>query len=149
MAGNARPASFDRGSRFCVETGFHVRYAETDNMGIVHHAVYPVYFEEGRSQYMRDMGSDYALVEQSGYLLPVTEVQVCFSGSLRYGQQARVRTWIAESRSRSVVFAYEISADDNPEILVTGLTRHVWTDREGKVTRLPQRWHRHFQPRSR
>ena len=48
------------------ETEFPVRYAETDAMGVVHHANYLVYFEEGRSQYMRDLGSDYALIEASG-----------------------------------------------------------------------------------
>ncbi len=136
-----------RDSRQCVDSVFHVRYAETDNMGIVHHATYLVYFEEGRSQYMRDMGSDYAHVEESGYQLPVTEAQLRFSGSLRYGQQARVRTWIAESRSRRLTFAYEITAGDNPQVLVTGYTHHVWTDVDGKVTRLPERWQSHFQPK--
>ncbi len=133
------------GRRF-VDGEFHVRYAETDNMGIVHHSTYFVYFEEGRSEYMRQMGSDYAHVEASGYNLPVTEAHVRFSGSLRYGQKVRVRTWIAESLSRRITFAYEITAGDGPEVLVTGITRHVWTDREGKVIRLPGIWRSHFQP---
>lgn len=148
MSSSARTPSFHRDSRVCVESEFHVRYAETDNMGIVHHSTYLVYFEEGRSQYMRDMGSDYAHVEESGFQLPVTEAHVRFSGSLRYGQKVRVHTWIAESLSRRLTFAYEITAGDDPEVLVTGFTRHFWTDQAGKVTRLPQVWRSHFQVRS-
>ena len=86
--------------RLVIETSFHVRYAETDAMGVVHHATYLVYFEEGRSQYMRDIGSDYANIEASGYQLPVTEVNVRYAGSLRYGELVKVRTWIDENRSR-------------------------------------------------
>ena len=53
--------------RIVIETAFPVRYAETDAMGVVHHAAYLVYFEEGRSQYMRDIGSDYVDIEASGF----------------------------------------------------------------------------------
>ncbi len=148
MPSSAKNLGYDRGSHTFVESEFHVRYAETDNMGIVHHSTYFVYFEEGRSQYMRDMGSDYAQVETSGYQLPVTEAQVRFSGSLRYGQKVRVRAWIAESLSRRLTFAYEITAGDDPEVLVTGFTRHVWTDSDGKVTRLPEIWRSHFRKQS-
>ncbi len=137
--------TYPRGAGSGVDSEFHVRYAETDNMGIVHHSTYLVYFEEGRSEYMRQMGSDYAHVEASGYNLPVTEAQVRFSGSLRYGQKVRVRTWIAESRSRRLTFAYEITAADSAEVLVSGFTHHIWTDRDGKVTRLPERWRSHFE----
>ncbi len=148
MSNSIETAVPDRCARGFVDSVFHVRYAETDNMGIVHHSVYFVYFEEGRSQYMREAGSDYAEVEKSGFQLPVTETQVRFAGSLRYGQQVRVRTWIAESLSRRLTFAYEISAADDVEdgakALVIGFTRHVWTDSAGKVTRLPDRWRRHF-----
>ncbi len=147
MASADRAVNLQRGSHAFVESAFHVRYAETDNMGVVHHANYLVYFEEGRSQYMRDMGSDYAEVEKSGFQLPVTEAQVRFSGSLCYGQIVRVRTWIAESLSRRLTFAYEIRVDDESEVRVTGFTRHIWTDSEGKVTRLPELWRQHFRIR--
>ena len=84
--------------RLVVETDFPVRYAETDAMGVVHHATYLVYFEEGRSQYMRDIGSDYANMEASGYQLPVTEIGVRYVGSLRYGERVKIRTWIDENK---------------------------------------------------
>ena len=59
-----------------VETIFHVRYAETDQMGVVHHSVYPVWFEEGRSHWMRAMGSNYAECEADGFVLSVSELKV-------------------------------------------------------------------------
>ena len=122
------------------ETEFPVRYAETDAMGVVHHANYLVYFEEGRSQYMRDLGSDYALIEASGYRLPVTEAQLRYVGSSRYGERVRIRTCIGENRSRRLTFHYEVIAPESQDILVTGYTRHIWTDVDGKVTRVPEIW---------
>ena len=127
-----------------LETEFPVRYAETDAMGVVHHANYLVYFEEGRSQYMRDLGSNYAEVEASGYQLPVTEAQLHYVGSRRYGDKIRVRTWVEENLSRRVTFRYEVVDPDSGNVLVTGYTRHVWTDTAGRVTRVPDSWKRIF-----
>jgi len=123
-----------------IETKFPVRYAETDAMGVVHHASYLVYFEEGRSQYMRELGSDYAIIEHEGYRLPVTEVGIRYVGSLRYGDQVKIRTWVAENRSRKLNFAYQILSCKNEKILVTGFTHHIWTDAQGSVTRAPASW---------
>lgn len=123
-----------------VATDFPVRYAETDAMGVVHHANYLVYFEEGRSHYMREMGSDYAEIEASGYQLPVTEVGIRYIGSLYYGDRVQIRSHIKESRSRRLTFEYEVRNLIDNKILVTGFTRHIWTDADGKVTRAPQQW---------
>lgn len=128
-----------------IETSFHVRYAETDAMGVVHHANYLIYFEEGRSQYMRDIGSDYAHIEESGFQLPVTETGIRYVDSLRYGQKVTVRTMLEENRSRRLTFAYEVFNSERTEILVSGFTRHVWTDSTGKVTRMPEQWKRLFE----
>lgn len=129
----------DRSPRI-VETEVHVRYAETDAMGVVHHAAYLVYFEEGRSHYMRAMGSNYADIEASGYRLPVTEANLRYSESIAYGDVVVIRTWLDESRSRQLTFAYELLSANTGKQLVRGYTRHVWTDLRGKVTRAPQRW---------
>ena len=122
------------------ETEFPVRYAETDAMGVVHHAAYIVYFEEARSQYMRDRRNDYAHIEKSGYRLPVTEVKVRYVGSLTYGDRVNIRAWITENRSRTITFNYEIRSSANSAILVSGSTSHAWTNLEGKVTRAPSVW---------
>ncbi len=123
-----------------IESSFHVRYAETDAMAVVHHAGYLVYFEEARSHYMRELGTDYAEIESDGYRLPVTEVGIRYLGSLRYGDRVRVRTWVAENKSRRIRFAYEVLKEGNDSVLVTGFTQHIWTDHEGKVTRAPAQW---------
>jgi acyl-CoA thioester hydrolase len=125
-----------------VETKVHVRYAETDAMGVVHHASYLVYFEEGRSHYMREMGSNYADIETSGYRLPVTEASLRYTEGIGYGDVVIIRCWIEESRSRQLTFAYELLSANTGKKLVTGYTRHVWTDTAGKVTRAPAIWQR-------
>ena len=127
-----------------IAAEFSVRYAETDAMEVVHHANYLVYFEEGRSHFMRELGSDYALIEASGYRLPVTEAGLRYSGSLRYGDRIRVLTWVEENRSRQLRFAYEVRSDKSEAVLVKGFTRHVWTDLSGKVTRQPAAWSQLF-----
>ncbi len=128
-----------------IETTFPVRYAETDAMQVVHHATYLVYFEEGRSHYMRELGKDYAELEAAGFRLPVTEVSVRYAGSLQYGQRVRVLTWVKENKSRQLTFAYQVLRHDDEEcVLVSGFTRHVWTDDLGKVTRAPEAWHTLF-----
>ncbi|MCY4266026.1 MAG: thioesterase family protein [Gammaproteobacteria bacterium] len=126
------------------ETEFYVRYAETDAMGVVHHASYLVYFEEGRSHYLREIGSDYASIEASGYRLPVTEASLRFAESLRYGDRIRLRTRLTENRSRRLSFAYEIVDPKNNSVVVTGVTRHLWTDLTGQVVRVPTIWRKLF-----
>ena len=123
-----------------IESSFHVRYAETDAMGVVHHAGYLVYIEEARSHYMRVLGSDYALIERQGFRLPVTEVGLRYLGSLCYGDRVKVRAWVEENRSRQIRFAYEILKESDDSVLVTGFTEHIWTNLSGKVTRAPQQW---------
>ena len=74
----------------------------------------------------------------------MTEVNVRYVGSRRYGQRIRVRTWIEENRSRRVSFAYEVVDPDDGAVLVTGLTRHIWTDANGQVVRVPDAWQKLF-----
>ena len=123
-----------------IESSFYVRYAETDAMSVVHHAGYLVYFEEARSHYMRELGSDYASIENDGFRLPVSEVGLRYLGSLRYGDIVKVRAWVEENKIRRIRFAYAVCKQADESILVTGFTQHIWTDHNGKVTRAPQRW---------
>jgi acyl-CoA thioester hydrolase len=126
--------------RFIAEATFHVRYAETDAMGIVHHASHIVYFEEGRSNYARQRGSDYATFEKSGLYLTVAEASARYVKPATYGQRITVRCWIAEMKSRSLVFEYEIVDAQTAEILVTGSSKHICITHDGKVTTLPAAW---------
>jgi acyl-CoA thioester hydrolase len=121
-----------------VETTFPVRYAETDQMQIVHHANYIVWMEEGRSEFMRSSGADYAEVERGGYLFAVTGVQIRYLAPAHYGERVIVRTWIEELRSRTLKFGYEIINANSGTLLVTGQSEHVCMDRQGRVTRIPE-----------
>lgn len=132
---------------FVAETTFYVRYAETDAMGIIHHASYLVYFEEGRSHYARQRGSDYAAFEQSGHYLAVTEIHARYLQPGRYGQRLTVRCWIDEMKSRSLVFKYEILDANTRACLVTGSSKHVCITHQGKVVHLPDAW-RAWAPKS-
>jgi acyl-CoA thioester hydrolase len=125
---------------FVSETTFHVRYAETDAMGIVHHASYIVYFEEGRSAYLRQQGTSYADFERSGFYLAVTSVEAKYLKAARYDDLLTVRCWVESSRSRALEFAYEIVRGEEREVLVKGRTQHICLDREGKIARIPEEW---------
>ncbi len=123
-----------------AETTFHVRYAETDAQGIVHHSSYIIYFEEGRSEYIRQRGSSYADFERSGYFLAVTEVHARYIQPARYDDRITVRCRVSQARSRSLVFEYEIIHTDSGDTLLTGRTHHLCLDTDGNIRRLPQQW---------
>jgi acyl-CoA thioester hydrolase len=122
------------------ETTFHVRYAETDAMNIVHHSVYVVWFEEGRSHYMRSRGADYARFEESGLAFALSELEVRYLAPARYGQRVTVRTTLESVRSRSLTLTYEVMEAESRSTLVTGRTKLICVDREGQVTRIPVEW---------
>ncbi len=126
--------------RFVAENTFHVRYAETDAMAVVHHASYIVYFEEGRSHYARQRGSDYAAFERGGHYLAVTEINARYIKAARYDQLITVRCWIAAMKSRTLTFEYEIVNADNGELFVTGHSTHICLTHAGRVATLPAEW---------
>jgi len=120
-----------------VETTFHVRYAETDAMGLVHHSVYAVWFEEARSEFLRQRGANYAEVEAAGYFFIVTHIEARFHTPARYGHAVTVRTWMEEARSRGFAFGYEVRHADTGQRLVSGRTKHICVDRQGRPCVVP------------
>ena len=125
-----------------AETTFHVRYAETDQMGIVHHSSYIVWFEEGRSAWSRQLGHPYADFERAGYLLAVSEVGARYLTPARYDQKVTIRTWVSQVRSRLVRFEYEVVDAEGDEVFVVGFSTHICLDRDGKPARIPGEWRR-------
>jgi acyl-CoA thioester hydrolase len=123
-----------------AETTFHVRYAETDQMGIVHHSAYIIWFEEGRSAWSRQMGRPYADFERSGYVLAVTEVGARYLAPACYDQEVTVRTWVSQVLSRLIRFEYEVLDTQTGKLLVNGFTAHICLDRQGKPSRIPEEW---------
>jgi acyl-CoA thioester hydrolase len=122
------------------EVTLFVRYAETDAMGIVHHASYIVYFEEARSNYARKRGSDYASFERSGLYLTVSEVGARYLKPARYGDRVTIRCWIDDMKSRTLTFGYEIVLAETGEPLVTGFSKHICITHDGRVTTIPETW---------
>lgn len=123
------------GGKDVVETCLRVRYAETDAMGIVYHTNYIVWFEVGRGEFMRQQGGNYREFEAQGLYLPVTEVDARFVAPARYDDVVVVRTSVAEVRSRTITMYYEVLMQETGQLLVTGHTKHLCTDREGRVRR--------------
>ena len=121
-----------------VESTLRVRYAETDAMGVVYHANYLVWFEVGRGDYFRAMDQNYGEWEDRGYSLPVSEAYARFVSPARYGDLILVRTRLEEVRSRGLTLGYEVCHAESLRGLVTGWTRHLCMDRQGRVCRLPQ-----------
>lgn len=116
-------------------TEIRVRYAETDAMGVVHHATYPVWFEVGRSDLMRSLELPYAEIEARGYYLMLTELQVKYRRAAHYDDLLRLHTRVGELRSRTISFVYELYRAD--ELLATGTTYHIATDKNYRPARLP------------
>ena len=123
-----------------VETTFYVRYAETDQMGIVHHAAYVVWLEEGRSQWMRSHGSSFVQFEQDGLQWAVSEVSLRYHQPARYDQRVTVRCGVSNVRSRQIQFDYEVIDTKTGATLANGYTQHICLDHEGNVTKIPDKW---------
>jgi acyl-CoA thioester hydrolase len=114
-------------------------------MGVAHHAAYVIWLEEGRSHWMRAHGSSYAQFEKEGLMLAVSELQVRYKQAARYDQQVTVRCWVEEVRSRQMQFSYEVVDAETGAIFVTGYTKHICLDREGKVAKIPEKWQEYLQ----
>ncbi|OFV83379.1 MAG: hypothetical protein A2Y78_13230 [Acidobacteria bacterium RBG_13_68_16] len=113
------------------------RYAETDQMGVVHHAVYPVWFEVARTALSHAVGVPYTDWERRGVLLMVGELTCRYRRPARYDDEVTVGVRVGEVASRRVVFEYRVEGPDGT-VLAEGETRHVVVDRvTGRPTTLP------------
>jgi acyl-CoA thioester hydrolase len=122
-----------------------VRYAETDQMGVVYHGNYFVWFEVGRVEYCRQLGLDYKRMEIDGdSFIVVVEASCRYRRPARYDDLLTVRTRLTESRRRTIRFAYEIFRQDSGEQLATGETLHVICDRLGQPKALPEKYRKYF-----
>jgi acyl-CoA thioester hydrolase len=116
-----------------------VRYAETDQMGVVYHANYLVWFEVGRTDLLRTHGWTYREMEESGVSLPVIEVECRYRKPARYDEEMEIRT---EGRVISPVrmeFQYELRAVGSDDLVATARTSHAAIGRDGRPCRLPER----------
>jgi acyl-CoA thioester hydrolase len=117
------------------EISFRVRYAETDRMGLLHHANYIVYFEMGRTELLRERGISYRDIEDSGHLLVVVEVGCKFKRPAYYDDLLTLRTTVERVTHVKIVHRYEVFRDG--VLLAEGHSTLACVDREGKPQALP------------
>jgi len=123
-----------------IENGFHtteirVRYADTDQMGVAYNGNYLVWFEIGRTEFLRERGLPYKKLEEDGYLLPVIESFVKYLKPIRYDEVICIRTHFGEKPSLKLKMCYEIFC--RGQLMATGFTLHVFTDRNMKPVKPP------------
>src|ERR1700761_634823 len=125
---------------------FRVRYAETDQMGVVYHTNYLIWCEVGRTDFIRARGMSYADIERAGIGLAVSDLSCRFHGAARYDDLIRVRTTLADVRSRSITFDYVITQADTGARLVTARTSLVSIDPTGRPVAMPEKVRALFAP---
>jgi len=116
-----------------------VRYAETDKMGVVYYANYLVWFEVGRTEWLRQAGFTYREVEESGIILPVIEVRCEYLQPARYDDDIEIRTRGTLLSGARVQFDYEVVRQRPGVVAAVGRTVHASVDPTGRPVRLPER----------
>lgn len=123
------------------ETRLRVRYAETDQMGVVYHANHFVWFEVGRVELLRQLGFSYRDMEQSdGCFIAVVDARCRYKAPVRYDDEVIVRTQLKNVRESVIHFGYELVRADSGELLAEGETTHIVTDEEMQARLLPEKY---------
>ena len=127
------------------DADIRVRYAETDQMGVVYHSNYLIWFEIGRVELMRALGFEYKLMEsEDDCYIVVAEASCRYVHPARYDELLRVRTRISQAGNRVVKYVYELLRDSDGKLLATGATTHVICGRDGKPKQLPEKYRAKF-----
>ena len=114
---------------FVSEKQIEIRYAETDQMGVVYHANYIIWMEIGRSQLVNDAGFEYAELEKDGYVSPVMDLSISYKAAMHYGQVATVRTWVEKHDRLRTTYGYEILHEDGT-IAATAQSVHILAQKD-------------------
>lgn len=129
------------------ETRVRVRYAETDQMGVVYHSNYLIWFEVGRVEFMRQLGLTYKSMEQEdGCGIAVVEANVRYKAPARYDDELIVRTTLTQVRGSILGFAYTILRAVDEAVLCEGITTHIVVNRQMKRVPMPGRFAAAFTP---
>ena len=127
------------------ETTLRVRYAETDQMGVVYHSNHFVWFEIGRVELLRQLGFSYRDMEsKDGRFIAVAEAKCRYRAPVRYDEEIVVRTEMLNVRDSVVHFGYELRRLDDGALLAEGETTHIVTDAEMKIAELPEKYLKAF-----
>ena len=121
-----------------IEVELRVRYAETDAMGVAHHASYIVWLEQGRTELLRAYGTSYRAIEAAGFFVVLTDLQARYLAAARYDDVVALRVWMDGLRSRGLSFRYELRMAEGGAPLLAARTEHVFVARAtGRPTRPP------------
>ena len=115
-----------------------VRYAETDAQGVVHHANYLTWFEEGRSEFLRQQGLCYSDMERDGFFVIVAQATVDYRAPCYYEDRITIATTLVKGRGRLLEFAYEATNQDGT-LVAEGRTRHLILDSQRRLVSMPDR----------
>jgi acyl-CoA thioester hydrolase len=118
------------------EIQIRVRYAETDRMGLLHHANYLVYFEQARTELLRQLGMTYRDLEDQGFLLVLTKVEVQYKSPARYDDMLTIRTTVLRTTAVRIDHRYEVSCDGR--LVAEGTSTLACVNREGRPQALPE-----------
>lgn len=113
-----------------------IAYADTDQMGLVYYANYLIYFERGRTEFLRECGLEYKELENKGYYFPVIHAECTYLSPARYDDIITVETKLTEIKAASIVCSYEVKRDN--ELLVKGKTKHPFVNNLFKPVRFPK-----------
>jgi acyl-CoA thioester hydrolase len=128
-----------------ADTTIRVRYAETDQMGVVYYGNYFTWFEIGRVELCRQLGFEYKQMEsEDDSYIVVAEAYCRYKRSAHFDDVLTIRTRITESQRRTVRFGYEILQQQSGELVATGETMHVICDRLGRPKSLPEKYRKYF-----
>jgi acyl-CoA thioester hydrolase len=123
------------------ETTLRVRYAETDQMGVVYHSNHLIWFEVGRVELMRQMGFSYRDMERDeDRFIAVAEATCRYKAPVYYDEEVLIRTRLKNVRESVVVFSYELVRAETGALLAEGETTHIVTDSKMKVSALPEKY---------
>jgi len=127
------------------ETHIRVRYAETDQMGVVYYSNYLVWMETGRLELCKALGFNYRDMERDDdVFLAVAEATCRYRSPARFDDDVIVQTWIEDANTRMVTFGYRMRVAGEDRELAHGFTRHVYVNHNMQRTRLPQKYHAMF-----
>ncbi len=127
------------------ETKVRVRYAETDQMGVVYHSNHLIWFEVGRVELLRQLGFSYRDMErEDGRYIAVAEVTCRYRAPVYYDEEVLIRTRLKSVRESVVIFSYELLRSERGTLLAEGETTHIVTDSNMKIAALPEKYLRVF-----
>lgn len=115
---------------------YRVIYGDTDQMGVSYYANYLKWFEMGRNDFMRKIGTPYTSIEKSGLMFPVIEVSCRYHRPAHYDDQIVVETSLTELAPVTLTFSYRVLREDDEQLLSTGWTKHACLDRTGQIAKL-------------